>query len=82
MPFAMYTDPDHRVYHALGMTRRTADPEHEHERGAYVRHGLVGGIAMVVRNALRVGMPVWEKGGDTAVLGGEFVLGPGCVHFA
>ena len=77
MPFQLYTDPTHKVYHALGMTLRTSDPGPDHERGRYVRHGLVGGIAMVVRNALRVGMPVWEKGGDHAQLGGEFVLGPG-----
>ena len=75
MPFALYTDPGNRVYHALGMTRRSTDPGPEHERGAYVRHGTLGGIAMVVRNALRVGMPVWERGGDQRQLGGEFVLG-------
>ncbi|KAG5647377.1 hypothetical protein DXG03_000445 [Asterophora parasitica] len=45
--------------------------------GGYVRHGLVGGIAMVVVRALKTGMPVWEKGGDIQQLGGEFVLGPG-----
>lgn len=77
MPFALYSDPTHKLYNALGMTLRTTDPGLEHERGAYVRHGLVSGIAMVVRNALKVGMPVWEKGGDHAQLGGEFVLGPG-----
>ncbi|KIP01506.1 hypothetical protein PHLGIDRAFT_80489, partial [Phlebiopsis gigantea 11061_1 CR5-6] len=77
MPFALYADPGLHVYHALGMTLRTTDGGPEHERGAYVRHGLLGGIAMVVRNALRVGMPVWERGGDHAQLGGEFVLGPG-----
>lgn len=65
------------MYNALGMTLKTTDPGLESERGEYVRHGLLGGIAMVVRNALRVGMPVWEKGGDVAQLGGEFVLGPG-----
>lgn len=32
---------------------------------------------MVVKNAIRVGMPVWERGGDVTQLGGEFVLGPG-----
>ena len=32
---------------------------------------------MVILNALRVGMPVWERGGNMAQLGGEFVLGPG-----
>ncbi|KAL6302488.1 AhpC/TSA antioxidant enzyme-domain-containing protein [Sparassis latifolia] len=76
-PFAMYTDPTLRLHTALGMTRRTTDAGPETERGDYVRHGTIGGIAMVVRNALRVGMPVWEKGGDVAQLGGEFVFGPG-----
>lgn len=45
--------------------------------GGYVRHGVFGGIAMVVANALKVGMPVWERGGDISRLGGEFILGPG-----
>ncbi|KAF8896123.1 hypothetical protein BD779DRAFT_563437 [Infundibulicybe gibba] len=45
--------------------------------GGYVKHGLMGGIAMVVVRALRVAMPVWEKGGDINQLGGEFVFGPG-----
>lgn len=76
-PFAVYTDPSLRVYNALGMTHRTTDPGPDSEKGEYVRHGLIGGIAMVVRNALRVGMPVWERGGDVPQLGGEFVLGPG-----
>lgn len=73
----MYTDPSLRVHTALGMTRRTTDPGPESQKGAYVRHGLLGGIAMVVRNALKVALPVWEKGGDVTQLGGEFVLGPG-----
>ena len=47
--------------------------------GSYIRHGLMGGIAMVLMRALKVGMPVWEKGGDLSQLGGEFVLGPGFV---
>ncbi|OBZ72102.1 Thioredoxin-like protein AAED1 [Grifola frondosa] len=76
-PFALYTDQSLRLHAALGMTLRTTDAGPDTERGEYVRHGLIGGIAMVVRNALRVGMPVWEKGGDIAQLGGEFVFGPG-----
>ncbi|ETW83292.1 hypothetical protein HETIRDRAFT_316732, partial [Heterobasidion irregulare TC 32-1] len=52
----------------------SSDP---HAKQNYVKHGLMGGFAMVVRHALRVGMPVWERGGDAAQLGGEFVLGPG-----
>jgi hypothetical protein len=45
--------------------------------GGYVQHGLVSGIAMVVRRALKAAMPVWVKGGDVAQLGGEFIFGPG-----
>lgn len=45
--------------------------------GGYVKHGLMGGIAMVVVRAIRVGMPVWGKGGNVDQLGGEFIFGPG-----
>ncbi|KAH7913802.1 hypothetical protein BJ138DRAFT_1001522 [Hygrophoropsis aurantiaca] len=76
-PFAVYTDPTLRVYTALGMTLRPAEQSTEPYRRGYVKHGPVSGIKMIVLNALRVGMPVWEKGGDPAQLGGEFVLGPG-----
>ena len=75
-PIPIYTDPTLRLYAALGMTRRTSDAGPDEAKGEYVRHGPIGGLAMVVRNALRVGMPVWEKGGDSLQLGGEFVLGP------
>jgi len=51
----------------------------ERTSGGYIRHGLMGGIAMVLMRALKVGMPVWEKGGNLSQLGGEFVLGPGFV---
>lgn len=90
LPFAMYTDPELRVYRALGMGRDGGPGPEMHANtsasaggpaplldGGYVRHGFVGGIAMVVARALRTGMPVWEKGGDIGQLGGEFVLGPG-----
>lgn len=76
-PFAVYIDPTHRVYKALGMTLRTSDPGPESEKGGYVRHGSVGGITMVVKNAIKAKMPVWGKAGDAEQLGGEFVLGPG-----
>jgi hypothetical protein len=76
-PFDIYTDPTLQLHRMLGMTLRSNDGGPDIERGAYVRHGSVGGIAMVVMNALRVGMPVFEKGGDLAQLGGEFVFGPG-----
>jgi hypothetical protein len=51
--------------------------EEKSTRGGYVKHGLMGGIAMVVVRAIKVGMPVWEKGGDIGQLGGEFIFGPG-----
>jgi len=59
------------------MTRQSTDSGADEDRGEYVRHGPLGGLAMVVKNAIRVGMPVWERGGDVTQLGGEFVLGPG-----
>ncbi|KAJ8585914.1 hypothetical protein M405DRAFT_744506 [Rhizopogon salebrosus TDB-379] len=77
MPYAVYTDPSSRLYGILGMTLKSPEPKAEKKRSSYVRHGRAGGIAMVIANALRVGMPVWEKGGDATQLGGEFVLGPG-----
>ena len=49
--------------------------------GGYVKHGTMGGIVMVLVRAIKVGMPLWEKGGDVAQLGGEFVFGPGYVCF-
>ncbi|OAX34946.1 hypothetical protein K503DRAFT_697783 [Rhizopogon vinicolor AM-OR11-026] len=77
MPYAVYTDPSSRLYGILGMTLKSIEPKGDKLRSSYVRHGRAGGIAMVIANALRVGMPVWEKGGDVTQLGGEFVLGPG-----
>ena len=62
----------------MGMTLQTSG-EQEAQCGGYVRHGPLGGLGMVISNALKVGMPVWEKGGDISQMGGEFVLGPGCV---
>lgn len=58
---------------------RTADGGPQCECGEYVKHGLVRGVAMVVKNALKNRLPVWEKGGDIQQLGGEFVMGPGYV---
>ncbi|KAF8176611.1 hypothetical protein K438DRAFT_1846481 [Mycena galopus ATCC 62051] len=42
--------------------------------GSYVTHGTVSGIGAVLLRALRAGMPVWERGGDIRLLGGEFVF--------
>ncbi|KIM84207.1 hypothetical protein PILCRDRAFT_68330 [Piloderma croceum F 1598] len=76
-PFAVYTDPTHRVYNALGMTLRTLDTGPESRKGAYAKHGVAQGIAMVLLNAIKSKMPLLGKGGDVEQLGGEFVLGPG-----
>jgi hypothetical protein len=88
LPYELYVDasPGQALYRALGMghsrsSAHKARPATEGSTmGSYVRHGSVSGLAMVVAHALRVGMPVWERGGDAAQLGGEFVLGPGYVH--
>ncbi|KAF8895935.1 hypothetical protein CPB85DRAFT_1229681 [Mucidula mucida] len=81
--FEMYVDPGMEVYRSLGMGT-TGDVQSKKEtHTGYVRRGTLGGIAMVVLRALRVGMPVWEKGGEIGQLGGEFVLGPGMTcHWA
>lgn len=65
------------LYATLGMTLKTLDGGPESEKGMYVQHGAVSGIAMVVGNAVKARVPVWEPGGDTEQLGGEFVFGPG-----
>ncbi|KAG6902825.1 hypothetical protein C0995_010710 [Termitomyces sp. Mi166 len=75
--FEMYTDPTLAVYTALGMGRSSSASGPTIPNGDYVRHGTMGGIAMVALRALKVGLPVWERGGDLHQLGGEFILGPG-----
>ena len=75
--FTFYTDPMLRLYKALEMTLCLMEPKSQRKRGGYVCHGSMSSIAMVFRNALRVGMPVWEKAGDFTQLGGGFVLGLG-----
>ncbi|KAI9508433.1 hypothetical protein F5148DRAFT_979798 [Russula earlei] len=84
LPYELFVDasPGQTLYRTLGMGRvpsgsQRARSSTEHPVGSYVRHGAVSGLAMVVAHALRVGMPVWERGGDASQLGGEFVLGPG-----
>lgn len=76
-PYAVFTDPSLKVYQTLGMTLKTLDGGLEKEKGSYVKHGLLSGIAMVVKNAVKARVPVWERGGDIEQLGGEFILGPG-----
>lgn len=84
----MYVDPELEVYRALGMgtighSSSLSPPVKSRARrekvDSYVRRGALGGIAMVVFRALKVGMPMWEKGGESTQLGGEFVLGPGMI---
>ncbi|KAI0284396.1 hypothetical protein BC826DRAFT_919815 [Russula brevipes] len=76
LPYELLVDtsPGQRLYRVLGMEIALFDGPCG---GSYVRHGAVSGLAMVVAHALRVGMPVWERGGDASQLGGEFVLGLG-----
>jgi hypothetical protein len=86
LPYELFVDasPGRALYRALGMGHISSSSQKargttENGVGSYVRHGAVSGLAMVVAHALRVGMPVWERGGDASQLGGEFVLGPGYV---
>jgi hypothetical protein len=89
LPYELFVDasPGQILYRALGMGHIPSGTQKvrsstENAAGSYVRHGAVSGLAMVVAHALRVGMPVWERGGEASQLGGEFVLGPGYVHFS
>ena len=66
---------DHR--HSTSVSSSISERSSDSKPGGYVRHSLMGGIAMVVMRAFKVRMPVWEKGGDINQLGGEFVFGPG-----
>jgi hypothetical protein len=87
LPYETFIDasPGQMLYRALGMGRvpTGAQKAHcltNHSVGTYVRHGSVSRLVMVVAHALRVGMPVWERGRDASQLGGEFVLGPGYAY--
>ncbi|EUC65099.1 AhpC/TSA antioxidant enzyme [Rhizoctonia solani AG-3 Rhs1AP] len=73
-PYEMYTDPERKVYNALGMTLRTTDGGSEEDKGSYVKHGTFTGTMMVMKRALK--MPL-ANAGDIKQLGGEFILGPG-----
>jgi hypothetical protein len=85
MPFAVYTDPSLQVYDALGMTKypmsfsNTLSGNGFGPRGEYVRHGTVFGLGIVMAKAVKVNMPIWRGPGSAEQLGGEFILGPGCV---
>ena len=79
-PFPIFTDPTRNLYRVLGMTRRTLDAGPPNEAGDYIIHGPLGGLSMVLRNAVK--MPLGNAG-DIKQLGGEFLLGPGPVcHYA
>lgn len=79
-PFPIFTDPTRDLYRALGMTIRTLDAGSANEAGDYIIHGPLGGLGMVLKNAVK--MPLADAG-DIKQLGGEFLLGPGPVcHYA
>lgn len=79
-PFPIFTDPTRNLYRVLGMTLRTLDAGPRNEAGDYIIHGSLGGLGMVLKNAVK--MPLGNAG-DIKQLGGEFLLGPGPVcHYA
>ncbi|KAL0067710.1 hypothetical protein AAF712_005150 [Marasmius tenuissimus] len=71
----LFTDPTLQLYETMGMGRvGEACGKVDGTGSSYVKRGLFGGIATMVVRALKVGLPVWEKGGETRQLGGEFVF--------
>lgn len=79
-PFPIFTDPTRNLYRVLGMTLRTLDAGPPKEAGDYIIHGSLGGLGMVLRNAVKLPL---ANAGDIKQLGGEFLLGPGPVcHYA
>ncbi|KAG6836754.1 hypothetical protein H0H93_003833 [Arthromyces matolae] len=82
----MYTDPTCAAYRALGLStvsdsKTAVDRDHRapaaNSKSGGGGGGGVGGMAKVVLRALKGGLPVWERGGNTDQLGGEFVFSPG-----
>ncbi|KAJ3995771.1 hypothetical protein F5050DRAFT_1572894, partial [Lentinula boryana] len=75
----LYTDPTCRTYRILGMENvgeACITSTHESPYKSYVKHtSTIGGIASVVLRAIKVGMPIWEKGGAIKQLGGELDTG-------
>ena len=78
---SIYTDPTLSIHRILGMTLRATDPGPESERGHYVHHTTIGGIRRTLADLMTNRLPAFEKGGDIAQLGGEFVFGPGYASF-
>ena len=60
------------------MTLRTLDAGPLNEAGGYIIHGPLGGLGMVLKNAIK--MPP-ANAGDIKQFGGEFLLGPGPVCY-
>ena len=74
---AVFPDPTLTLHHTLGMTLRTTSAGPASERGHYV--SSPPSLARALRDAVtrhRM-LPLFEKAGDAAQLGGEFILGPG-----
>ncbi|BGP39977.1 hypothetical protein JCM10450v2_003957 [Rhodotorula kratochvilovae] len=68
--FALYADPDKKLYEALGMTRRTL--ELGEKTPEYVRGGMLGNVFGSIANAFRFGKVA--SPGDMKQVGGEFVF--------
>jgi hypothetical protein len=71
----MYADPSRKIYHALGMTKRTNDPGPACAKPDYITMSIMKGSMQAVKKGL-FQMPV-RLPGDTKLLGGEFIFGPG-----
>jgi hypothetical protein len=76
--FDMYTDEDKKVYSCLGLTRRFLGQTPETKRASYLPEEK-SNFAMAVYSAYKMMMSgsLFFKGGDFALLGGEFVIDKG-----
>ncbi|KAJ7471556.1 hypothetical protein B0H11DRAFT_2040503 [Mycena galericulata] len=73
-PFPGATNPPHDPSTPPTKTTTVTPPPDPHADPAYVTHGPLAGVGAVVLRALRAGMPVWARGGDIGLLGGEWVF--------
>ncbi|SPO24778.1 related to Glucose 1-dehydrogenase / peroxisomal 2,4-dienoyl-CoA reductase [Ustilago trichophora] len=73
-PFQFYADPDLRLYHALGVTRRNLDlgDASKDKIGSHHKEGVTQTFLSSVAEIVKSGS-LALKGGDFKQLGGEFV---------
>lgn len=71
-PFQFYADPDLRLYHALGVTKRTLDTGDSNTLASHHKESITQTVLSSVAQTVKSGSLAF-KGGDIKQLGGEFV---------